>query len=93
MTFASILVGLAMTAAGVGMVKYTFQMTNFTGRQEWIEKYAGSGSTYSVYKLFGVALVIVGILVATGFGNDVMNFFFAPFLNTLRPLVQQKTGN
>ncbi len=82
-----------MAAAGVGMVKYTFALTNFTGRQDWIEKYAGGGQTYSVYKLFGVALVLIGILVATGFGANVMNFFFAPILNTFRPLLQQKTGN
>jgi len=75
-----------MALAGVGFVKYTFQITNLTGRQDWLERYTGSGSTYGVYKLFGVFLVIVGILWATGFGGDVINFLFAPVYNIFRPL-------
>ena len=93
MSFSSFLIGLAMTVLGVGMVKYTFQVMNFTGRQDWIERYAGSGSTYGVFKIFGVALVIGGILFATGFGNDVLNFILSPLLNAFRPLVNQKPGS
>jgi hypothetical protein len=81
-----ILIGLFMTAAGVVIVKYTFKVVNITGRQDWLERYTGSGSTYGMYKLFGVFLVIIGILFATGFGNNVVDFLFSPLKSVFHPL-------
>jgi hypothetical protein len=78
--------GLVMVGGGICFVKYTFKLVNITGRQDWIERYAGSGSTYGVYKLFGVLLVIVGILFMTGFGGNVLDFFFSPLRNVFQPL-------
>lgn len=70
-----------MMALGVLGVKYTFWLHNVTGPQNWLERYTGSGSTYGIYKILSTLLVITGILVATGFGNNVMSFIFSPFLN------------
>jgi hypothetical protein len=81
-----LLIGSGLIIIGVVTVKYTFQAVNLTGRQMWIEKYAGSGSTYGVYKIFGVILVLVGILTATGFGDNVMNFLLTPLYNLFAPL-------
>ena len=81
-----LLIGIIMIAGGIAMVKYTFQLTNITGRQDWLERYTGSGSTYGVYKLFGVFLVLVGILFATGFGNNVLDFLFSPLRSVFRPI-------
>ena len=86
MTISGILIGLTMIVLGVLFVKYTFNIVNMTGRQDWIEKYTGGGSTYGVFKIFGVLLVIVGILWATGFGANVMDFVFAPLKNIFHPL-------
>ena len=79
-----LLVGLAMVVSGLLFLKFTFWIHNTTGPQQWIERYLGSGSTYGVYKIFGVFLVIVGVLVGTGFGDNVMGFFFAPLVNIFR---------
>jgi hypothetical protein len=76
-----LLIGLAMMGAGFVGVKYTFWLHNFTGPQNWLERYTGSGSTYGIYKIFSALLVIGGILVATGFGDNVMGFFLSPLLN------------
>lgn len=75
-----------MVVIGVLFVKYTFNITNMTGRQDWLEKYTGSGSTYGVYKIFGVLLVCVGILWATGFGTNVIDFVFSPLKSVFHPL-------
>jgi hypothetical protein len=81
-----LLIGSGLIIIGVVTVKYTFQAVNLTGRQDWIEKYTGSGSTYGVYKIFGVILVLAGILTATGFGGNVMNFLLTPLYNLFAPL-------
>ena len=80
-----ILIGLTMIGLGILMVKYTFQIANMTGKQDWIEKYTGAGSTYGVYKMFGVALVLSGILFATGFGGNLINFIFSPLKAVFSP--------
>jgi hypothetical protein len=86
--FSHLLIGLFMVAAGMAMIKFTFKVLNITGQQAWLERYTGSGSTYGMYKLFGVFLVIVGILFATGFGNNVIEFIFSPLKGIFRPLSQ-----
>jgi hypothetical protein len=84
-SFSHLLIGLGFIAAGILFVKYTFQIMNMTGRQDWIEKYTGGGTTYGIFKLFGVVLVFVGILFATGFGNNLLNFLFAPLRHIFAP--------
>lgn len=79
-----LLIGLTMAGLGVLGVKYTFWLHNATGPQDWLERYTGSGSTYGIYKIFCTLLVIIGLLVATGFGDNVMSFFFSPLLNIFR---------
>jgi hypothetical protein len=86
MNLAHVLIGLIMIVGGIAMVKYTFQLTNITGRQDWLERYTGSGSTYGIYKLFGVFIVIVGILFATGFGTGVIDFIFSPLKSVFHPI-------
>lgn len=75
----NLIIGLGMIIAGVALVKYTYQAVNVTGPQDWVERIVGPGSTYGVYKIFGVIVVFIGILVVTGFGNNVMGFFLEPF--------------
>jgi uncharacterized membrane protein YidH (DUF202 family) len=86
MSITGILIGLGLLVAGVAFVKYTFAIVNFTGRQDWLEKFTGPGTTYGDYKLLGVLLVILGILTATGFGVDVMNWMLSPLKSVFHPL-------
>lgn len=81
-----ILIGLTMVVLGVLLVKYTFNIVNITGSQDWLERFTGSGSTYGIFKLFGVFLVVVGVLFATGFGNNVLDFLFSPLKTVFHPL-------
>lgn len=67
------------------MVKYSFQLLNMTGPQDWIERFTGGGSTNGMYKIIGVVLALIGIMVATGLGDNVMSFFFSPFAKFFFP--------
>ena len=72
-------VGLGMVIAGICFVKFSYSILKFTGEQAWLERYVGAGNTNGFYKIFGAILVLIGLLVATGFGNNVMEFIFGPF--------------
>ena len=86
-SIANFITGIVMILLGIAGVKWTFWLHNVTGPQMWLERYTGSGSTYGVYKIFSVLLVLIGILFATGFGNNVMGFFFAPIVHLFHPSV------
>ncbi|HEX3082798.1 MAG TPA: hypothetical protein VHQ86_06155 [Candidatus Saccharimonadia bacterium] len=84
-SFSHLIIGLVMMGLGILGVKYTFWIHNLTGPQQWLERYTGSGSTYGVYKIFFALLVCVGILFASGFGDNVMGFLFSPFTRLFHP--------
>ena len=51
--------------AGVLIMKYTFQITNMTGKIDLAEKYLGTGlgnSTYTWWRLVGLAMCILSVL-------------------------------
>lgn len=81
-----LLIGLGLVVAGVLFVKYTFAIANLTGSQDWLERITGPGSTYGIYKIFGVLLVILGLLVGTGYGSNVLAFLLAPVHSVFQPL-------
>lgn len=85
-TWSHFFAGLIAAAIGALGVKYTFQVANYTGSQDWIERWLGPGSTYGVYKILAVLLTLGGLLYASGFGNNLMEFFFAPFKSVFAPL-------
>lgn len=84
-TINGLLIGAAMIALGVLGVKYAFWIHNMTGPQEWMERYTGSGSTVGMYKIISTLLIIVGVLWATGFGHNVMDFVFSPIKSLFHP--------
>ncbi len=70
-----------MVALGILGVKYAFWIHNMTGPQEWLEQFTGAGTTAGLYKIFFSVLILVGILWATGFARDLMQFIFSPFIS------------
>lgn len=84
MTATTIMIGFAIIIWGVCMVRFTMPIMNFTGRQWWLERYVGAGMTFTAYKFIGVLLVVLGVLVGTGFGYDILAFLFSPLRNAIR---------
>jgi len=76
-----IVYGFIAVALGVVSLKYNYQLVNNTVRLDFIESKLGSGSTYLVYKILSVALVLGGLLYLTGFGPTVLDWLVAPIAN------------
>lgn len=78
LTISGIIYGILAIVIGTLLLIYTFQIVGFTGNQDWIEKYLGAGSTYLAYKIFGIILVLGGILAATGLLHGILELVLSP---------------
>lgn len=65
MTFSQFLIGLAITAFGVGMAWKTEYALEMLGRNWWAEKNFGPGGSRFLYKLIGIAICVLGVIVMT----------------------------
>lgn len=76
-----IVFGLLAIIVGVLTLKYNFQIVNGTSRLEFIENKLGAGSTYLVYKIFSILLVLGGIIYMTGLSKPVVDWLLTPLVN------------
>lgn len=70
--FGRILFGLIGTPVGILMVIYAHQIVDrYTGPLDFAENWFGSwgAGTYSFFRLFGLAIAIVSMMVMTGLGG------------------------
>lgn len=49
-------------AVGTAFMKYNFPLTQLFGHNNLAEKYLGDGGTYTMWKLLGVAVIIVTVI-------------------------------
>lgn len=82
--FSHVITGLVLVVIGVLFVRFSFQIGNFTGSQDWIESKLGPGTTYGVYKILGVVAAVGGILYATGLSDPVLGWLLTPLINMFR---------
>lgn len=54
--------GVVLTVVGVMLMRHNYQLTQLFGYNSYAERYLGSGGTYSMWKLIGLALVIGSII-------------------------------
>ena len=62
------IVGPLIIIAGVLIMKYTVDVTNFTGKISFAEDYLrpiGAG-TYTFWRLFGLLIIVLAVLWMTG---------------------------
>jgi hypothetical protein len=59
-----ILALVAGIVVGTALMKYSFQLTQLFGHNSWAEKYLGDGGTYTMWKLLGIALIILAVIYA-----------------------------
>jgi hypothetical protein len=55
-----VLYGLLIIALGIAILKYRYQIHNFTGDWGWAEQYLGGNGTISAISLIGAFLIAVG---------------------------------
>lgn len=74
-----ILGGLILIALGTLMVMYTEWLLKNFGRVNWFEKNLGAeGGSRLGYKLLGVIVIFIGLLMATGMIDGFMRAITSP---------------
>jgi len=47
-------------------MKYTLNWVSWVGKSQWAENRLGAGATYGMWKIIGIIIIIVGVLVLFG---------------------------
>lgn len=81
-----IILGAIMIAAGAGAVIKTEWIINNFGRMAWFEEKLGSeGGSRLGYKLIGIVVLTIGIIVMTGSGDSFMRWLLSPIIKYSLP--------
>ena len=81
-----IILGLLITAVGVSLVLKTEWFLNNFGRISWFEDKLGSaGGSRLGYKLTGIIIIFIGIIVLTGSGTSFMEWLVSPLTQYNQP--------
>ena len=65
------LIMLIFTITGILVLMNTEQIVNTTGRVGWAERHLGGAGTFTLYKLIGIVIIVVGMLWGTGLFDSV----------------------
>ncbi|MDI3496024.1 MAG: hypothetical protein PWQ35_45 [Patescibacteria group bacterium] len=76
-----IIIGIIVLVTGTFLVIKTEWFLNNFGRISWFEaKLSSEGGSRLGYKLIGIILITLGIILTTGSGDDFMLWLLAPLL-------------
>ncbi len=76
-----IISGILLTAAGTLLVIKTEWFLNNFGRIAWFDLKLGvEGGSRLGYKLVGIILIVLGLILATGSGDSFLGWLLAPLL-------------
>lgn len=76
-----ILIGLFITALGVSLSFKTQWYMRILGRLPFAEKYMGGGGTRLFYKLLGVLVAIIGLMVTTDLMDNFLEWLIGGLFN------------
>lgn len=71
---------------GVSLVWKTFAIAQMFGSIDWAEEHLGSGSSYTLYKVIGIAFIILSAL----FLFDALGFFLSPLRNLFGGFIRKR---
>lgn len=74
-----ILIGLFGIPLGVVIMIYRYQLKQFTGDIAFAEQYLGSGGTYNLFIIIGLAISILSLMYAFGTLQDFITGSFGRF--------------
>ena len=81
----NIFLGLILAAVGALITIKSEAMLNMFGRVGFFEKYLGTeGGSRLGYKLLGILLFFIGIMIATNVIGDFMSWILSPLINAGR---------
>lgn len=76
--------GILGMALGAGMVIKTEAIVSNFGRSAWAEEHIGGGGSYLFYKLIGIALIVISLMMMTGMLGEILLAFFGPLFGGMR---------
>jgi hypothetical protein len=79
--FLRILIGLGITAIGAVFVIMTRKVMDIFGPIGWAERKLGGGGSVLMYKVIGLAVCFIGIIIAA----DLWNAFLQATLGSILP--------
>ena len=81
-----IILGAVITVAGAFLIMKTEWFVENFGRLSWFENNLGSeGGTRLGYKIIGILLLFIGIVMMTGSGDLFFGWLFAPLTRFSNP--------
>jgi len=81
-----IIIGLIIIIIGALMVMKTEVFLSVFGRIEFFDKYLGTeGGTRMGYKIIGLLIIFIGVLVMTNLIGGFIEWVFAPLLRFSQP--------
>lgn len=60
------LIFLVLLTIGMLMILKTEALLRFTGEIGWAERHLGGAGTFTLYKLIGLGIIIIGMMYVTG---------------------------
>lgn len=80
------IIGLAFFIVGALIVVKSEAILSAFGRIDFFDKYLGTeGGSRLGYKIIGVIVIFLGILLITGMFNGFMEWILGPLINAGRP--------
>lgn len=70
--FLRILLGIVVSGVGMSMVYYTNTYLSMIGRIEWAEQNLGSGGSRFFYKILGIIVAFLGIILITNLWDELV---------------------
>lgn len=81
-----IILGIIITVGGALMVIKTEWLINNFGRMAWFEEKLGAeGGTRLGYKLIGLIIIFIGIIIMTGSGAEFTQWLLGPLTKYNQP--------
>ncbi|MEK9157397.1 MAG: hypothetical protein AAB448_04725 [Patescibacteria group bacterium] len=75
--FTRILIGFAIMFLGILFVWKTDIFYSMLGSVPWADRTFGGGGTRTFYKLFGVGIIIIGVMVMTNLFEMIVGSFIS----------------
>ena len=79
-----ILYGLVVTALGFLIVYKSEWFLNNFGRISFFENHLGGGGTRLGYKLIGIGVMIIGMMIMTGMISGFLGWILSPLIKTMK---------
>jgi len=79
-----ILIGLIVVGVGFFVVYRPRYFLDFLGNQAWVEKIFSVNDQELAYKIIGIIVIFVGVLIMTNLIYDLLGWFLSPIINAGR---------